>query len=91
MYARARGNTTVTIFGQTFGNGSDITRVYLCGVPAAAILSQSTTHVTVLSAPLLSLPVVGFNVLTVSTLYGNGTSASGTFHYAVPNCMTVYS
>ena len=87
VYARARGNTTVTVFGSFLGNGSDIIQVYLSRVAVTTILNQSSTHVVVVSSPMPSSFVQSFSVLTVSSLFGNGTSRSGSFHYAVPNSM----
>ncbi len=44
----ASGGNTLTITGTSLGNGSDITNVTLCGVPAT-IQSQTTNSVTVMA------------------------------------------
>ncbi len=46
----ATGGDDVTIKGTHLGNGSDITNVTICGIPAAAIVSQTATQLLVQTA-----------------------------------------
>ncbi len=39
------GGTIVTVYGANLGDGSDVTNVTFCGIPAAAVLSQSPTRI----------------------------------------------
>lgn len=62
------GGYQVTIIGTNLGSGSDITNVYLCGVAAASIVSQSATQV-VISAGAAGSAITG-DVEVCSSSYG---------------------
>jgi len=72
------GGFTVTIMGAGLGNGSDITNVTLCGVPASSVDSQSATQV-VITASAASGPTSGA-VRVFSTSQGE-TVKSNVFTY----------
>ncbi len=74
----ARGGYTVSISGYNLGNGSDVTNVTLCGVPASEILTQSPTQLVIRAGA--SLPRIG-DVEVYSENYGK-TIATNSFSYA---------
>jgi hypothetical protein len=45
------GGTTVTILGAGLGNGTDVTNVTFCGIPATAILSQNPRVIVAQTGP----------------------------------------
>ncbi len=71
------GGTTVTIRGSDLGNGSNITSVTLCGVPAS-IISQSATQLVVISG-VSAIATTG--AVVVSSASTGITVASNAFSY----------
>ena len=61
------GNNQVIIFGTNLGDGSDVTSVTLCGVPAT-IISQSATQIVVTSGAAVSSGIG--DVVVTSTSFG---------------------
>jgi hypothetical protein len=65
------GGQILTVFGGPLGSGTDITTVLLGDNAATTVLSQSATHVVVMTAPAPSLGRV--SVSTHSTSVGIAT------------------
>lgn len=79
------GGTTVTISGVNLGDGTDVMNVTLCGVPVAAIVSQSSTQIVVTAAA----GVAGTgDVMINSASYGPITKING-FTYVPPLAPTI--
>ena len=77
--AHMSGGTSVAIHGALLGNGSDITGVTLCGIPAA-IVGQSTTSVWVTAG---ASPTAGVGDVVVDSVSFGTTVASNAFTYTV--------
>ncbi len=60
------GGTTIAIAGRYLGNGTDITNVTVCGVPAAATVSQSATQVVVRTGAGMPLGAGGVAIHSTS-------------------------
>jgi len=79
------GGTTVTILGTNLGNGTDVTNVTLCGVPAM-VVTQNISAVVVQSGPAM-VPTNG-DVVVRSAGYGNIIRTNGFTYYTVPMVVT---
>ncbi|NCC52247.1 MAG: choice-of-anchor D domain-containing protein, partial [Spartobacteria bacterium] len=77
-FGNLAGGYPVTIRGENFGNGSDVTNVMICGVAAQGILSQSATQIVVLAGA--SPVMTNGDVVVYSTSYGE-TVRSNVFTY----------
>jgi alpha-tubulin suppressor-like RCC1 family protein len=79
------GDTKVTILGSNLGNGTDVTNVVLCGVPAT-IITQNTWVVVVKTASA-AMPTNGA-VVVYSAGYGRITQTNSFSYYGPPTVMT---
>jgi alpha-tubulin suppressor-like RCC1 family protein len=74
------GGTRVEIAGRSLCHDGDVTNVTLCGIPVAAIVSQTSTQIVVRAAQT-SHPTNG-DVVVYSTSYGVTTKSNG-FSYVI--------
>ncbi len=81
----AVGGTTVTITGRNLGDGTDVTRVMLCGVEAAIVTQY---YATVVVRTGVAPAATNGEVVVVSTSCGRSALTNGFTYFSLPMVVT---